>query len=101
MVSFLDGLVEDVISDVNNIENGPHAIGLELSIAKCQLLFVGDTEEEREIVKAEVMAEVGNIIYSEARDIRYLGSPLLPEGLAPALEQHISTAIGSPRDWIS
>lgn len=85
------GSVKDVEADLRLVMDRGREIGLELNLAKCEAFVYGGDEKSRLTAIARMSNVAPTIGLPTRASLRLLGSPLLPEGVANALEEKTET----------
>ena len=80
------GSVEDAVSDLNLVVEKGKEVGLELNFAKCEAFVFGGDVESRAAATDLIRQAAPDMSFPSRQELSLLGSPLLPEGIADALE---------------
>lgn len=88
----LGGEAKDVFADFGKLITSCGRIGLEFSIAKCELAVLGGSASDRQGVQKLFLNAFPELTIPARKDFTYLGSPLTDEAIGPALERSIASA---------
>ena len=81
------GEVQMALQDMQTVKQRGAAIGLELNLEKCEAYIYGGTETSRAAATATMLAFAPTIRLLRPDILTLLGAPLLPEGIAKAMEE--------------
>ena len=84
------GSLEEVERDLRRVMEMGESVGLELNQAKCEAFVYGGEETSRAAAIDRIRATAPTISLPSRVELCLLGSPVLPEGIANALEVKIN-----------
>ncbi|XP_055329721.1 uncharacterized protein LOC129582262 isoform X2 [Paramacrobiotus metropolitanus] len=87
----LGGTVEEVAEDLVSIITASSAAGLQLNPAKCEMLLIGGSVEEREVAKNRLHSIAPGAIVLQPETVTFLGAPLTDEAITHSLQQKIAS----------
>jgi hypothetical protein len=86
----IGGSAECVIRDLEVIIAKGEEIGLELNLAKCEAYVYGGDYFSKEIAHVRLASISPDMKFPSTLELSLLGAPILPEGIAGALEEKTS-----------
>ncbi|XP_055352279.1 uncharacterized protein LOC129598413 [Paramacrobiotus metropolitanus] len=87
----LGGTVEEVANDLKSIIAASSAAGLQLNPAKCEMLLIGGTAQEREVARNRLHSIAPGAIVLQPETVTFLGAPLTDEAITHLLQQKIAS----------
>ncbi|XP_055337134.1 uncharacterized protein LOC129587422 [Paramacrobiotus metropolitanus] len=87
----LGGTMEEVADDLTSIIAASSAAGLELNPAKCEMLLIGGSAEEREVARNRLHSIAPGAIVLQPETVTFLGAPLTDETISHLLRQKIAS----------